>query len=515
MKIKNIKKPYLIIFLCIIFACKKSVNNNEQPDFNPIPQEEFIELTAGNNTYGKISDFENKPINGVVVSDGYSSIQTNESGLYQFKRNPNSKFIFYSTPSGYEINTESNALKIAKFYKKINVSENELFRSDFSLKKLAKQEDNFTLICIGDPQTGTTAEVNRFKNETIADIKETLKGISTPVIGLSMGDVVFDQDLLLQPMKALLGSMSMPVFTTIGNHDKFSTTGNPKDGEVFSNHYGPLNYSFNYGDVHFICLDNVRFNNTEDYISYISNDQIEWIRNDLKFIPKDKMLIVYYHMPIRGGVMNNKAALFNLLKDYKEVQLMCGHTHYNQNYIHSTPKIMYEHIHAAACGAWWRSTINGDGTPNGYAVYNVSGSTINNWYYKSVNYAKNFQLRLHRGNAFFGGQYGNFGYGLSSNVIVANIWNADSNWKVEVYENDIKTGNMTLNTGLNKDAWALGYHLGTLNRNPDTYTTTTPHLYTYTLKNPSANVKVIATDRFGNIYEQDNITTDLLAAISY
>jgi hypothetical protein len=509
------KKTYLILLLCCLFSCKKGGTSKVNPDFEPVPQEEFIQVHPGNNTYGKISDASKKPINGVVVSDGYTSVQTDDKGIYQFKRNPNSKFIFYSTPSGYEINTESSGLKIAMFYKKINVKENEPFRSDFSLKKLDKQENNFTLICIGDPQTATTAEVNRFRNETIADIKETLTGINTPVIGLSMGDVVADQDMLLLPMKALLGSMNMPVFTTVGNHDKFSKTGTVKDGEIFSNHYGPLNYSFNYGDVHFICLDNVRFSNTEDYTFHISDEQIEWVTNDLKFIPKDKMLIIYYHMPIRSGLMNNKAALFNLVKDYKEVQLMCGHTHYNQNYIHTSPKTMYEHVHAAACGAWWKSTINGDGTPNGYAVYNISGSTINNWYYKAVNYDKKFQIRLHRGNASFSGQYGNFGYGLSSNVVVANIWNADSNWKIEVYENDIKTGNMTLNTGLNKDAWSLGYHLGTLNRNPDNYTTTSTHMYTYTLKNASANVKVVATDRFGNIYEQDKITTDLLAALSY
>lgn len=510
------KKHYLIIFFLFLISCKKDTgNNNKSTDFQPIPQEEFIQVTSGNNTYGKISDSNNKPISGVVVSDGYTSIQTDEKGIYQFKRAVNAKFIFYSTPSGYEINTESASLKIPTFFRKINVNENSPFRADFSLKKLAKQENNFSLICIGDPQTGSTSDVNRFKNETVVDIKQTLQGISTPVIGLSMGDVVADEDNLLLPMKALLGSMNMPVFTTIGNHDKFSKTGGAKDGEIFSNHYGPLNYSFNYGDVHFICLDNVRFSNAEAYNYHISNEQIAWVTDNLKFVPKEKMLIVYYHIPIRGGAINNKTALFNLLKDYKEVHLMSGHTHYNQNYVHTSPKNMYEHIHAAACGAWWKSTINGDGTPNGYAVYNINGTTINNWYYKAVNHNKNFQLRLHRGNASFGGQYGNFGYGLSNNILVANIWNADADWNIEVFENGTKTGNMSLNTNLNKDAWSLGYHIGVLNRNPDNYTTATTHLYTYTLKNPSATIKVVATDKFGNVYEQDKVTTDLLAAISY
>ncbi|MFD1629880.1 calcineurin-like phosphoesterase C-terminal domain-containing protein [Pseudopedobacter beijingensis] len=510
------RKTRLIIILCFLFlACKKESPKNENNEYNPLPEEEFIQLSGDNNTYGKISDTDNKPVSGVIVSDGYTSVQTDAKGTYQFKRNTNARFVFYSTPSNYEINTESNETKIPSFHKRVDVDNNKIFRADFSLKKLEQPENNFTLICIGDPQTGSTAEVNRFKNETIADIKQTLNSINTPVLGLSMGDVVADKDDLLLPMKSLLGSMEMPVFTTIGNHDKFTRTGGIKDGNLFSDNYGPLNYSFNYGDVHFICLDNVKFSDSENYTYHISDEQITWITSDLKFVPKQKMIIIFYHIPIRNSNFTNKTALFNLFKDYKEVHLMSGHTHYNQNYIHTSPKNMYEHIHAAACGAWWKSTINGDGTPNGYAVYNINGPTIDNWYYKSVNYDKSFQLRLHWGNASFGGEYGNFGYGLSNKTLIANVWNADPDWKIEVYENGIKSGNMTLNTSLNKDAWSLGYHLGILNRNPTNYTTTTMHLYSYTLNNPNATVKVIATDRFGNIYEQDKITTDLLAAISY
>lgn len=34
------------------------------------------------------------------------------------------------------------------------------------------------------------------------------------------------------------------------------------------------------------------------------------------------------------------------------------------------------------------------------------------------------------------------------------------------------------------------------------------NMYHYTLKNPSAAVKVVATDRFGKTFEQDYITTN-------
>ena len=41
---------------------------------------------------------------------------------------------------------------------------------------------------------------------------------------------------------------------------------------------------------------------------------------------------------------------------------MSLHTHYAEN---NTYDSHYEHVHGAACGAWWHSTINTDGTPNG------------------------------------------------------------------------------------------------------------------------------------------------------
>ncbi len=512
-KPNKMKKIYYLILFLAFISCKKQEKKSTIVDYEPIPQD-VVDLVAGNNVYGKIMDTNNQPISGVVVSDGYSVVQTDAKGVYQFKKNQDAKFVFYSNPSGYEIKTESSAMKVPAFYKRLNIN-NNIFRADFTLKKLSKIETDFTLVCIGDPQVGSTDDVARFRNETLADLKQTLNAINKPAVGLALGDVVADKDNLLIPMKSLLGSTDMPIFVTIGNHDKFPGTGAAKDGEMFSDNYGPLNYSFNMGDVHFICLDNVNFSNNSTYDFNLTSTQIEWVANDLSYVPKDKMVIVYYHMPIRGGNMNNKTQLFDLLKNYKEVHLMSGHTHYNQNYIHTSPVRIYEHVHAAACGAWWKSTINGDGTPNGYAVYDIKGSTITNWYYKAVNYDKKFQLRLHKGNDSFGGSFGNFTYGLSNTVLVANVWNADPDWKVEVYEDGVKTGDMVLSTIITKDAWSLGYHLGVLNRNPANYTTYSPHLYTFVLKNPTAGIKVIATDRFGTVYEQDKITLDMLSAISY
>lgn len=505
---------FTVLFFLLLSCGESELNFEANKDYKPVV-DDITDIEGINDTYGKIIDQNGEPVQNVVVTDGYTCVMTDEKGIYQFKRNKEARFVYYSNPSGYEIATVRNDHKMALFYAKLSPLLKGRVRNDFVLTRSSSDQKEFTLLAIGDPQVANSSDVARFRDETIQDIRQTIQEINTPLLGLSMGDVVADQSGLLEQMKTLLGSTEMPVFTTIGNHDKFvATSDGIKIGEMFSNTFGPLNYSFNYGDVHFICIDNVIFTDDTNYDIGVTTEQINWITKDLSFVPKTKMVILYYHMPMRGTNFTNRAALLDLFKDYESVHFMCGHTHYTENYIHTTPQRIYEHVHGAACGAWWKSTINGDGTPNGYAVYTINGTNITNWFYKAVNYDKDFQIRLHRGNASFGGEYAYFGYGLGSDVIIANVWNADPSWQIEVYEDNVKTGNMTLST-ITQDAWSKGYHIGVLNRNPSNYSTRTTHLYRYTLQNSNASVRVVAKDSFGNVYEQTNIITDFLSAISY
>lgn len=505
----------LLIFL--IIGCSKSDKGggiangkDKEPD---LPQ---VELVNGNNVYGYILDEAKNPIANVVVTDGYSVVKTDNKGVYQFKKNEKAKFVHYSTPAEYEITVEAVNRKVPLFYKTLKAS-NSPQQQNFTLSKRTRVDKNFVLFGLGDPQVANNADVDRFTNETLADIKAELAKISLPVYGISLGDVVADNAGLLNTMKTRLGSTSMPVFTTIGNHDKFSS-GAVKTSDLFENVYGPVDYSFNIGDVHFVCLDNVVFSDNSSYAMDISAEQIAWLEKDLSHASKDKMLIVYYHMPLRGTNFSTRAQFFDLIKGFKEVHLMNGHTHYSENYIHNVSgKEIYEHIHAATCGAWWKSTINGDGTPNGYMIYQVEGTTIKDWIYKPTNLSSDFQLRLHWGDMSFGSQYGYFSFGQAGNTLIANVWNADPKWKVEVFMDNEKLGDMTLKTSspLNQDAWSKGYHLGVLNRNPANYSTATKHLYTFTVNNPNSTLKVVATDRFGKIFEQSEITTTLSSAANY
>ena len=498
-------------------GCKKSGNDNDNEPAGNEPQHPAVTPDAGMDLYGTIIDRDSKPVPGVVVSDGFQCVVTNEKGIYQMRRSDNAKFVFYSTPAAYEINTLNTNVNAPMFYAALDANSK---RYNFTLNRLPAVETEFNLLCIGDPQVGSEAHVTRYTNETLADIKAFVDSSTKPCYGLVLGDTTADQPQFFTRMRTLNGSTEMKVFVTIGNHDKAggnATT--PRNADSFCTTFGPLNYSFNRGEIHFVCMDNVIFTNNTDYSGGFEDYQIEWLKQDLSYVPKGKTVIVFYHIPIRHTEsVKNRTTFLNALMEFDKVHLICGHTHYNENFLITHPLSVEEHIHAATCGAWWQSNINCDGAPNGYGVYEVKGTALTNRYYKPVKYSRDFQIRLHPGDIQFGGQYGYYSYNQGGKI-VANIWNAGSDWTIEAYEDGVHAGNLTL-SGTVVDAFAAGYHVGVLNRNPSNYGATgngnNKHAYVHTIKNTGAEViEIRATDRFGTVYKQSEIVSNLTTAGVY
>jgi hypothetical protein len=497
-----------------MLACGKG-----DPDVDPgiKPDHPAIEPAPGMDLYGSILDDAGHPVVNAVVSDGYQCVLTDVGGIYQMKRHPDALAVFYSTPEQYEIKVTGTVSSAANFFAPLNMQSK---RYNFNLKKLLSVENDFTLVCIGDPQVTSAAEIDRYNNETMADMKTLIESSSLPCYGLVLGDTVGDHPEFFMQMRNATGALNMPYFTTIGNHDKTGgSAAAPRDANAYTAVFGPVNYSWNRGKVHFVSIDNVLYSNKDTYTGGLEDFQIEWLRQDLSHVSRDKMIIVYYHIPIRNNAdFKNRAAFFDLLKDYAGVHFMAGHTHYNENFKITGQVNVYEHIHGAACGAWWKSTVNCDGAPNGYAVYSIHNTEINDWYYKPTRYSKDFQIRMHWGDTQFGGQYGSFSYKQGYNI-VANIWNADSDWKIEAFEDGVSAGLLTkLSTLI--DAFAAGYHVGVLNRIPGNYGATgsgsNKHAYLHTLKNKNAQkIEIRATDKFGHIWSQTEIISSLTAAEKY
>lgn len=164
-------------------------------DYNTLEQETYT-------GQGKVLDATTgKGIAGISVSDGYTVTKTDANGVYRIPLHSDARFIYYSTPSGYNINLTQS--KTPDFYSKI-ADPTQVNIADFHLTP-SDNGDNFTLIGVGDPQCSSNSELNRYTTETIADIVSTTRNAGYKnVVAVTLGDVTFDSNNLYESLKLSL-----------------------------------------------------------------------------------------------------------------------------------------------------------------------------------------------------------------------------------------------------------------------------------------------------------------------
>lgn len=439
------------------------------------------EIAEGNNVFGLITDsVTGKGIAGVPVTDGYTFVETDSNGVYQIPKNRMAKRVWFTIPAEYEVPVDpKNGRPL--FYSTTNVVMSANNRNDWVLTPLQTPEDEFTIVAIGDPQCQDAEEAERFRTETLFDIKATIgqaqlyENRYNNAYAITLGDITFDYTPLWPTMAELCSSVTldsgnpMPIFNCIGNHDHDASRQNDREAiELYVENVGPTDYSFNRGKVHFIVMDNIvcttSNGSTWTYNAGFSGAQYEWLKKDIDMVknPEEKMVILSCHIPFRGGsnsggsnVNKDKyyAEVLDLLTKFKEAHIFIGHTHYPENYTHTKYKAqggqpVFEHVHGAACGGWWTSNICVDGTPNGYSIYQVKGASLHNWVLKGTNMQEDIQMRVYNGNDSYGSKYvytwTEGGTGGKGNIVtkgradlkdcfIATIWNDDpTNWSVEL-----------------------------------------------------------------------------------
>ena len=221
--------------------------------------------------------------------------------------------------------------------------------------------------------------------------------------GLTVGDVVFDNLELYDRHKAMMGLMGIPQWYLPGNHDmNFESPNAQFANETYKKHFGPPYYSFDYGNVHFVALNNVEYAGAGNefsssvYRGYISAVQLQWLRNDLAQVPMDKLIVIASHIPLiaeaddgvspilTGPNTENFTELLEILEPFENIYGLAGHDTSNSfkvqvNHQHGwNGKPWIAHTLGEVRGSGWtrgprdfrgvRDAIMEDGNPNGFYV---------------------------------------------------------------------------------------------------------------------------------------------------
>lgn len=439
---------------------------------------------------------EGKPVAGVPVTDGIRITVTDKQGHYSLQSSGDTEFIYISTPSGYELLPDN-------FYLPVTDKSAKKQRFDFALKQLPVDDNKHAFFVWADPQVYVDNDLELVA-ASVKDMQQLINANyeKLPLHGILCGDIVGDDKSYMPKMKAILETGSVPFFYTPGNHDVDDARTDEGAKKTFKQHFGPDYCSFDRGKIHYVILDDVFcVGRSSATIAYLTEKQLNWLEQDLSRIEPGRTVIVSFHIPTytrearnkewskesNHSALQNRRQLYKILSPYR-THIMSGHTHYNENFVLADS--LYEHVHAALCGQFWQGDDCSDGTPQGYAVYEVDGDSIS-WYYKCRGKDKTCQFRVHP---------------LGTNpekpdAVTVNVWNYDPAWKVYWYENGIKQGEMIQYKG--NDPFTADFY----RRNKGAFrydwlgTAPTGHLFYAVPSSPESKVSVEVIDRFGNRFK--------------
>ena len=373
------------------------------------------------NNNGK-KDRKEAGIAGVAVSNGCDVTLSDAQGFYSLPVEDDN-IIFVIKPSGYRFPLNENNRPVFyythkpksnpdAFQYKVTAPTGKLPESvDFALHKNS-ESDNFTALIFGDPQMYTPEEVDYFTRGVVSEVS----GMQNVSLGISLGDIA-GRDLgmheaYIQAMK----EVDIPWYNLMGNHDmNLDAPADSLSDETFEMNFGPANYAFNYGKVHFILLDDILYpdpRGSRGYWGGFRKSQLDFVENSLKYVDKNHLIVLAFHIPLRNVENSFRGSdlrrLFDLLKEFPYTVSLSAHTHTQQHLFFGKEenwhqeKPHHQFISGTSCGDWYSGEINKrnlpettmrDGTPQGYSFMRFSGNryVID---YKAIGKTADYQMNI-------------------------------------------------------------------------------------------------------------------------
>ena len=468
-----------------------------------------------------------KPLQGVVVSDGVELTMTDADGFWWLSSAKKNGLVFVSLPSGYTVGSDENGLPA--FWQALKTKGTEV------------EQVNFELVESDIPDGGDFCLL-------------AFASVGKPVFAVNLGDMSFDlywydHNYSLKEYVATWKEAELPfqTFHIPGNHDNDERATGATLDEIDFNAaapyralLGPTYYSFNAGGIHFVMLDDIMYVNNgatatsggdHAYTCGLTTEQFNWMRKDIQTVSdKTRPIVVCMHAPMNSvnssfsttQAIQDYAAFRNCFNGFSEVHILSGHVHNNRNV--EVGQIL-EHNIAAVCATWWWTGYYGyphictDGVPGGYEAFFFNGNRLTEWNYRGIDHDNDIKFRvydLNRVKAWYASDekaaimqardasraadYRAF----TDNPVLVNVYNWDPAWKVEMTENGKELA--VSRTWCRDPYHTMCYDVQRYAQN-NGYTASSSssynnHMFSATASSATSTVVVRVTDRFGHVYTE-------------
>ena len=225
--------------------------------------------------------------------------------------------------------------------------------------------DHFSFVVLADTHAGLTLDESVMLRANMREI-----ALLRPELVLAAGDLIKGAaiDTLDREWAQAWSDSKLcgaPFFPVPGNHD----TAGPETSALWEKLYGPLRYSFDRGNVHFVGL------NTMEAGGLLSPAVLAWLKADLA-AAKAKHIVVFQHDPAWARDWPRWQPVHDILRQYPVRLVLAGHWH---SYYKFDPVDGIQYLVIPAVnGLTPQATPEQleDGRFSGYILVNVRGDEV-------------------------------------------------------------------------------------------------------------------------------------------
>lgn len=518
-------------------------------------------VTTGEpNVSGKVL-CDGKPMSGVRVSDGLVWATTDSNGEYILSSDKSRGHVFVVIPSGTFPEVDRGFPQFWKPFSSANIGSSETL--DFHL--FSQKNDSHKMIFSADWHiAGRLNDVQAWTSGYKAEMAALGSGGTTPIYEIALGDITWDSfwdsgKYTPAAWKTLNSGSAHPIFTVMGNHDYNLKSYGSKDNDLaasaeYRKALGPAYYSMNIGKVHYIILDNIIYDNSNGTAAgrsateQVSEEQIAWIKEDLKSVGTETPIVVAAHAPFyrinpgngvwkQAAVTKNASAVLKLFSDYQDVRVFVGHQHVHQFKDYKAAgqgfakNKMIEYTVPPIGGTLWTTQyyvsydLGTDGCPPGYDCLSVKGTQLD-VKFKAIGESEDYQMRVYDMNkvkAFWDDKSNssfqaflssNPSYSFSkcfgehvANSVLINVFFGDPdcrNMKLEVSEDgkSLRAENVAIYDPQHVVAYEYPYYTKEKSINSSYKSVVSSHLFMVKASSATSTITVKLTDASGKVYTQ-------------